>query len=107
MASLICPHIAAVLVDEGDISVGQLRPAGQVAIASDPHQAIAIPRRRPDESFAETLKPLDAVLATAVECGKLADGINKPPGSTALTSWPSAAAYSTANSLNYSGAARL
>ena len=70
------PNLAALLADEGDINVGYLRPVGQVAIASDPHQPLAMLRRRPDESLAEVLQRLDAAVATAVECGEFTDEIN-------------------------------
>ena len=70
------PHLAELVAYEGDINVGYLRPVGQVAIASDPHQALAMLRRRPGESLTEVLRRLDAAVATAVEYGELTDEIN-------------------------------
>ncbi|RZU98205.1 hypothetical protein [Spiribacter vilamensis] len=70
------PNLAALLADEGSINVGYLRPVGQVAIASDPHQALAMLRRRPDEPLAAVLRRLDAAVATALEHGEFTDEIN-------------------------------
>lgn len=74
------PHIEA-LIDDGEITVGVMRPLGCVAVATDGHQALAMLRRRPGESLTDLLQRLDVAIEKAVEQDIYTDEINSPaPG---------------------------
>ena len=74
------PHIEALIEAEGHINLGyRLSPVGQVAVASDEQQALAMPRRRTGQSLGELLRRLDAAVCDATENQVFADEINPPP----------------------------
>lgn len=75
---LLFPHIEA-LIDDGEITVGVMRPVGCVAVATDGHQALAMLRRRPGESLMDLLQRLDSAIETAVEQEIYTEEINSPP----------------------------
>lgn len=75
------PHIEA-LIDDGEVTVGIIRPVGCVAVATDGHQALAMLRRRSGESLMDLLQRLDTAIKAAVEQEIYTDEINSPaPGS--------------------------
>lgn len=76
ITDLDLPNIDALLADDGDINIGYLHPVGQVAVASDPHNALAMLRRRPEETLADILLRLDAAVETALEHDEFTDEIN-------------------------------
>jgi hypothetical protein len=74
-------HIEA-LIDDGEVTIGIIRPVGCVAVATDGHQALAMLRRRSGESLMDLLQRLDTAIKTAVEQEIYTDEINSPaPGS--------------------------
>lgn len=74
------PHIEA-LIDDGEVTVGVIRPVGCVAVATDGHNALAMLRRRPGESLMDLLQRLEAAIEKAVEQDIYTDEINSPaPG---------------------------
>lgn len=77
MTTLDLPNIEA-LIDEGDITVGVLEPVGCVAAASDGHNALAMLRRRDDESLVDLLVRLDAAVGKALTEQVYTDEINTP-----------------------------
>ncbi len=77
--NLQLPNVEALLANEGEITIGHLRPVGPVAIASDEHNALAMLRRRPGESLAAVLLRLDTAIELAIETAEFTDEINPPP----------------------------
>lgn len=74
------PHIEA-LIDDGEVTVGVIRPVGCVAVATDGHNALAMLRRRPGESLMDLLQRLEVAIEKAVEQDIYTDEINSPaPG---------------------------
>lgn len=59
-------HIEA-LIDDGEVTIGIIRPVGCVAVATDEHHAIAIPLRRPGESLMDLLQRPGAAIEKAAE----------------------------------------
>lgn len=75
---LYLPNIAA-LIDEGEITVGALRPVGCVAVANDGHNSLAMLVRRNGETLAQLLTRLDLAIAKATTEDVFTDEINTPP----------------------------
>jgi hypothetical protein len=81
VADLCLPNIEA-LIEDGEITLGVIRPVGCVAIANDGHNALAMLKRRPGENLADLLLRLDSAIELAIEHEKFTDEINTPsPGS--------------------------
>jgi hypothetical protein len=76
VTELNLPNIEDLIASEGTIEVGYQFPIGQIAVASDGHQALAMLRQQPDESLADVLVRLDEAIEEAVEHGQFADEIN-------------------------------
>ncbi|WP_435106800.1 hypothetical protein [Arhodomonas sp. AD133] len=76
ISELHLPNIDTLLADDGHINIGHLDPVGQVAVATDEHNALAMLRRRPHESLADILLRLDAAIEAATEHGEFTDEIN-------------------------------
>jgi hypothetical protein len=70
-------HIARVIEAGGQIMLGTLQPITGAAVAHDGHKALAMLRRRSNESIPDLLMRLDAAIATAQSTGKRVDEINK------------------------------
>jgi hypothetical protein len=75
------PYIAE-LIDHGEITVGEVRPVGCVAVASDEGQTLAMLQRRPRETFPELLNRLNLAIAKAYTEDIFTDEINPPPPPT-------------------------
>ena len=73
--ALSLPHIAR-LVTYGEISVGNKFPIGDVAIAHDGHNSLAMLRRRKGESLTQLLIRLDQAIQKALEEDIFTDEIN-------------------------------
>lgn len=58
------PHIAA-LIDDGEITVGEIPPVGCVAVAADGHSSLAMLKRRPGETLTQLLTRLDQAIERA------------------------------------------
>jgi hypothetical protein len=72
------PNIAE-LIEEGQITVGVLRPVWSIAAtACDGHNTLAMLVRRKDETLAELLTRLDLAIAKARTEGIFTDEINTP-----------------------------
>lgn len=69
-------HIAELIDDGGQISIGAIRPILCAAIANDDHQCLAMLQRHPGETLQQLLRRLDAAIATARDRGVLLDEIN-------------------------------
>jgi hypothetical protein len=67
------------LINDGEITVGALRPVGCVAVASDGHNALAMLVRRKNESLMQLLIRLEQAVAKASEEDIYTDEINPPP----------------------------
>jgi hypothetical protein len=74
--ALSFPHIAE-LVTYGEISVGNKFPVGDVAIAHDGHNSLAMLRRRKGESLVQLLIRLDQAIQKALEEDIFTDEINR------------------------------
>ena len=70
------PHIAE-LVTYGEITVGNKSPVGNVAIAHDGHNSLAMLRRRKGESLVQLLIRLDQAIQKALEEDIFTDEINR------------------------------
>jgi hypothetical protein len=77
-ASPSWPNIAE-LINDGEITVGVLRPVGCVAVASDGHNALAMLVRRKNETLLQLLTRLDQAIAKAYNEDIYTDEINPPP----------------------------
>lgn len=71
-------NIAELIDDGGQISIGQLYPIPCAAVANADHDCLAMLQRRPEETFHQLLKRLDAAVATARDSGIRIDEINPP-----------------------------
>jgi len=71
------PHIAE-LIEDGEITVGVLRPIGCVATAADRDCTYAMLVRRKGEGLMQLLTRLDAAIAKAYEENTCVDEINPP-----------------------------
>ena len=71
------PNIAALIENEGEITLGHLEAIGKcVATATDDAQCLAILVRRNGESLDALLRRLDAAILDAYENETFADEIN-------------------------------
>lgn len=69
------PNIES-LIEDGEITVGVIRPVGCVAIANDGHNSLAMLKRRKGETLQQLLVRLDQAIAKAENEGKYTDEIN-------------------------------
>jgi len=60
----------------GQITVGNVRPVGCVAVAHDGRQTVSMLRRREEESVTELLARLDLAIAKAINEGIRTDEVN-------------------------------
>lgn len=74
-APLNLPHIAE-LIDDGEITIGVVRPVGCVAVANDGYNTLAMLRRRRGESLIQLLTRLDQAIAKANDEDVYTDEIN-------------------------------
>jgi acetylglutamate kinase len=75
VAALSLPHIAQ-LIEDGDITIGMLRPVGCVATAADEDCNYAMLVRRRGESLFQLLTRLDQAIDKALTLGIFTDEIN-------------------------------
>jgi hypothetical protein len=75
MVNLSLPNIAE-LIDDGEITLGVLRPVGCVAIASDADTTYAMLVRRKGETLQQLLTRLEQALDKAFTLGIFTDEIN-------------------------------
>lgn len=71
-------HIAQLIEEGGQITVGRLYPIECAAIANDGHNSLAMLRRRPGETVQQLLARLDAAIALAWNEDRFTDEINPP-----------------------------
>ena len=64
------------LMKDGQITVGDVRPVGCVAVAHDGRQTVSMLLRREGESVTELLTRLDLAIAKAVNEGIRTDEVN-------------------------------
>lgn len=76
--SLHLPHIAE-LIEDGEITLGMLRPIGCVATACDADTTLAMLVRRKSETLVQLLTRLDLAVAKAYNEQIFTDEINPPP----------------------------
>ena len=69
------PHIAE-LIEDGEITIGMLRPIGCVATATDEDCTYAMLVRRRGESLLQLLSRLDQAIDKALTLGIFTDEIN-------------------------------
>jgi hypothetical protein len=74
-AALSIPNIAQ-LIDDGEITIGMLRPVGCVATAADEPCNYAMLVRRREESLFQLLTRLDQAIDKALTLGIFTDAIN-------------------------------
>jgi acetylglutamate kinase len=74
-AGLSLPNIAE-LIDDGEITIGMLRPVGCVATAADEDCTYAMLVRRRGESLGQLLVRLDKAIDKALTLGIFTDEIN-------------------------------
>ena len=77
-ASVPLPSIAE-LINDGEITVGVLRPVGCVATACDEDSTLAMLVRRKGETLFQLLTRLDEAIAKAYNEDIFTDEINPPP----------------------------
>ena len=75
LAALSLPNIAQ-LIEDGEITIGMLRPVGCVATASDEDCNYAMLVRRRGESLFQLLTRLDQAIDKALTLGIFTDEIN-------------------------------
>ncbi len=75
VAALSLPNIAQ-LIDDGEITIGMLRPVGCVATAADEDCNYAMLVRRRGESLFQLLTHLDQAIDKALTLGIFTDEIN-------------------------------
>lgn len=75
VVNLSLPHIAA-LIDDGEITIGVLRPVGCVAIAADEDCTYAMLVRRKGETLQQLLSRLEQALDKALTLDIYTDEIN-------------------------------
>jgi hypothetical protein len=71
------PNIEDLIDEGGQITVGHLHPIACVAVANDESDALAMLRRRPDESLQQLLERLDAAIGQAWDTETFIDEINR------------------------------
>ena len=69
------PNIES-LIEDGEITVGVIRPVGRVAIANDGYNTLAMLKRQKGETLQQLLIRLDQAIAKAENEGKYTDEIN-------------------------------
>ena len=69
-------NIESLIESDGQITVGNMHPVGQCAVANDEENTLAMLKRHPDESFMELLSRLDQAIEQAVECQIFTDEVN-------------------------------
>lgn len=69
-------NIEELIDNDGQVTLGQMYPVGCVAVANDQHNALAMLKRQPGESFAELLQRLDQAIERAIVYEEFADEIN-------------------------------
>jgi hypothetical protein len=69
------PYIAK-LLKHGQITVGNVRPVGCVAVAHDGRQTVSMLLRREGETVTELLTRLDLAIAKAINEGIRTDEVN-------------------------------
>ena len=69
------PYIAK-LLKHGQITVGNIRPVGCVAVAHDGRQTVSMLLRREEETVTELLARLDLAIAKALNEGIRTDEVN-------------------------------
>jgi len=75
VSALSLPNIAQ-LIEDGEITIGMLRPVGCVATAADDDCNYAMLVRRRGESFFQLLTRLDQAIDKALTLGIFTDEIN-------------------------------
>lgn len=78
VAAFSLPNIAE-LIEDGDITIGRLRPVGCVATATDEDCTYAMLVRRRDEILLQFLVRLDQAIDKALTLGTFTDEINPWP----------------------------
>ena len=77
-AVLPLPNIAE-LIEDGEITIGMLRPVGCVATAADEDRCLAMLVRRRGETLGQLLTRLDRAIGKAINEDIFTDEINPPP----------------------------
>ena len=76
------PHIAALIEEGGQITIGAMRPIKCAAIANDRHDCLAMLQRKPEETLQRLLERLDAAIERAWDTDEFTDEINGPSRQT-------------------------
>ena len=76
VGALSLPNIAE-LIEDGEITIGMLRPAGFVATAADEDCSYAMLVRRRGESLFQLLARLDQAIDKALTLGIFTDEVNR------------------------------
>jgi hypothetical protein len=71
------PNIDSLIDCGGQITVGDMKPVGSVAIANNESGTLAMLRKHPGESFANLLGRLDQAIEYALEHDEIIDEINQ------------------------------
>ena len=71
------PNIDSLIDCGGQITVGDMKPVGSVAIANNESGTLAMLRKHPGESVANVLGRLDQAIEYALENGEIIDEINQ------------------------------
>ncbi len=72
--------IEALIADHGSVTIGEVPPAGCVAVAADQNCCYAMLRRRKGEDVLSLLIRLDKAIVQAVENDTVIDEVNPPGG---------------------------
>jgi hypothetical protein len=72
------PNIAE-LIEDGEITIGRLRPVGCIATAADEDRCLAMLVRRRGETLGQLLTRLDRAIDKATNEDNFTDEINPPP----------------------------
>jgi len=70
-------NIETLIDSDGQITLGQMRPVGCVAVANNEWSTLAMLKRRPGESFTALLERLDQAIERAVEHDEYLDEVNE------------------------------
>lgn len=70
-------NIESLIDNDGQITIGQMSPAGAVAIANDESGTLAMLRKHPAESLVNLLGRLDQAIEHALEHDEIIDEINR------------------------------
>lgn len=71
-------NIEWLIENDGQITLGQMRPVGCVAMPNDEENTLAMLKRHPGESFTELLERLYAATEGALEDEEYIDETNAP-----------------------------